>query len=494
MASSYSTDLRIQLMANGENSGTWGTVTNTNLGTIIEDAIAGAATVDIISATQALTAQNGLADQARCSAIILTTSLTAPFTVYVPPVTKLYVIVNNTNYTATISTATSAGGTTPPTPPGLTLGIPANSSCLIRCDGTNIREQLNRVVGDLTVDGVVTTNNNFTSNGNFTELNSAFLGTALPAAISTASPSVVTVGVSPPTGTAITFSQFIGGTVPPELLPGTLYYISKINATTFNFSTSPTLSPLFNVTVAGSGLSFVNTVSLAATPAAESNSTQIATTAFVDTAISSAVTNIPVNLTNWAIAETSTTQTAAITIATPAVVTVTTAPANGTAVEFTTTGALPTGVTAGTPYYVFNRAATTYNLATTLGQSQTATYATATPSTFGVAAAPTNGQVVYFTGTTPSGVTAGVNYYVVNRTTTSFQVSTTSGGSAISFTASGTCTATWQSIVVTSGSQSGVHTENTSKLDFKYKTVNKMSIDLGGNTIASGNVTAFGTP
>jgi hypothetical protein len=129
-----------------------------------------------------------------------------------------------------------------------------------------------------------------------------------------------------------------------------------------------------------------------------------------------------------------------------------------------------------------------------LGQAQTATYATATPSTFGVAAAPTNGQVVYFTGTTPSGVTAGTNYFVVNRTTTSFQVSLTSGGSAITFTASGSCTATWQSIVATSGSQSGVHTENTSKLDFKYKTVNKMSIDLGGNTIASGNVTAFGTP
>ena len=492
MASSYSPDLRIQLMANGENSGTWGTVTNTNLGTIIEDAIAGAATVDITGATQALTAQNGLADQARCSAIIFTTSLTAPFTVYVPPVTKLYVMVNNTSYAATISAATSAGGTTPSG--GLTLAIPANSSCLIRCDGNNIREQLNRVVGDLTVDGVVTTNNNLISNGNFTELNSAFLGTALPCAISTASPSVVTVGASPPTGTAITFSQYIGGTVPPEIIPGTLYYVSKINATTFNFSTSSTLSPLFNVTVAGSGLSYANTVSLAATPAAASNSTQIATTAFVGTAISSAVTNIPVNLTDWSIAETSTTQTATITIATPAVVTVTTAPANGTAVAFTTTGALPTGVTAGTPYYVFNRAATTYNLATTLGQSQTATFATATPSTFGVAAAPTNGQVVYLTGTVPSALTAGTNYFVVNRTTTSFQVSLTSGGSAIAFTGSGSCTATWQSIVATSGSQSGVHTENTSKMYFKYKTVDKMSIDLGGNTIASGNVTAFGTP
>jgi hypothetical protein len=124
----------------------------------------------------------------------------------------------------------------------------------------------------------------------------------------------------------------------------------------------------------------------------------------------------------------------------------------------------------------------------------TATFATATPNTFTVAAAPTNGQVVYFGTGCPSALTAGTNYYVVNRTSTTFQVSLTSGGSAIAFSGSGSCTATWQSIVATSGSQSGVQTENTSKMYFKYKTVDKMSVDLGGNTIASGNVTAFGTP
>ncbi len=41
MPSTYSPDLRIELIANGEQSGTWGTTTNTNLGTLIEDAIAG---------------------------------------------------------------------------------------------------------------------------------------------------------------------------------------------------------------------------------------------------------------------------------------------------------------------------------------------------------------------------------------------------------------------------------------------------------------------
>jgi hypothetical protein len=482
-------------MANGENSGTWGTVTNTNLGTIIEDAIAGIANVSVTSSPRALTAQNGLADEARCSTVVLTTTLTTGFTVYVPPVPKLYVIVNNSSYTATIGASTAPGNTTPSG--GLTLAIPANSSCLVRCDGTNIREQLNSIVGDLKVNGTFTAagnavvSGNASVNGNLTVANSAFLGTQIVVGISTASPSVVTAGASPPSGTAFTFSATLPlGSLPPEITPGTLYYVSKINATTFNFSTSPTLTPLVNVTVAGTGLCFVNPVSLAITPDSTSDSTQIATTSFVQ----GLLTSIPVSLTNWSLAETNTEQAAAITIATPAVVTVTTAPANGTAVAFTTTGALPTGVTANTPYYVFNAASTTYNLATTLGQSQQATFATATPSIFSVAAAPTNGQVVYLTGTIPSALTAGTNYFVVNRTTTSFQVSLTSGGAAIAFTGSGSCTATWQSIVATSGSQSGVHTENTSKLYFKYKTVNKMSVDLGGNTIASGNVTAFGTP
>ena len=58
MPSTYSPDLRIELIANGEKSGTWGTITNDNLGVIIEDAISGLASVSITSANQALTAQN----------------------------------------------------------------------------------------------------------------------------------------------------------------------------------------------------------------------------------------------------------------------------------------------------------------------------------------------------------------------------------------------------------------------------------------------------
>ena len=92
MPSTYSPNLRIEFIATGEQSGTWGVTTNTNLGTLIEDAIAGYVSVSITSANQALTAQNGAADQSRNMTLDLTTTTTANFNVYVPPVDKVYVV------------------------------------------------------------------------------------------------------------------------------------------------------------------------------------------------------------------------------------------------------------------------------------------------------------------------------------------------------------------------------------------------------------------
>jgi hypothetical protein len=279
------------------------------------------------------------------------------------------------------------------------------------------------------------------------------------------------------------------GVLPTGLTVGAVYYVSKINATTFNVSTSPTLSPLVATSAAGSGTHTVTNISLALTPSPLSNSTQVATTAFVKQLF---------DATNWAAAETTATQTATISIANPAVVSVTTAPANGTAVSFSTTGALPTGITANQAYYVANRASTTYNLASAVDNLQVVTLLTiASPGVVTVVSSPQNGDQVSFTttDTLPTGITAGVIYYVINRTSTTFEIAATTGGTAIDFTGSytGTVTATSRTLIITSGSQSGTQTETTSKLFFKYKSINRMSLDLGGNLTVSGNVTAYGT-
>lgn len=165
MPSTYSPDLRIELIANGEKTGTWSTITNDNLGVIIEDAISGLASVSVISANQALTAQNGAVDQARCAALSLTTTTTAPFSVYVPPVTKLYVIENASAYAATVYASTVLGNTTAA---GAGATIPAGKSVLVRCDGTNVFEQFNHVVNNLSVGGALAVTGNAAVTGNLT--------------------------------------------------------------------------------------------------------------------------------------------------------------------------------------------------------------------------------------------------------------------------------------------------------------------------------------
>jgi len=162
MPSTFSPDLRIELMANGGNSGTWGTITNTNLGTLIEDAISGLANVSITSAAQALTIQDGAADQARCAAFNLTTTTTAAFAAYVPPVTKLYVVKNSSIYTATVYASTVAGNTTAA---GTGVAIPAGRTVIIRCDGTNIIDQLDYISGNLTIGGNQTITGNLAVTG-----------------------------------------------------------------------------------------------------------------------------------------------------------------------------------------------------------------------------------------------------------------------------------------------------------------------------------------
>ena len=449
---------------------------------------------------------------------------------------------------ATVFASTVLGNTTAA---GTGIAIPAGKSVLLRCDGTNVVEQLNHIVGAFSVGGNLSVDGN-TSLAKLTTITSATLGSTQTATISVASPTIITVASAPVSGTPILFSTT--GTLPATITVGTTYYVSNISGTTFNISASPTLTPLINVAASGSGTHSVSIISQAVTAPAGTNSNALATTAFVQDAY-------PVALTNWDLAEVFNTQTATITIASPAVVTVATAPANATAVAFSTTGALPTGIVANTAYYVYGRTGTTYRLATTpdttsratmlagatvtgsidatiltvtavssgvlsVGQtisgtgvtggttitaflsgtggagtytvsaSQTVASTTITavsnPGIVTVAAAPANGAVVTFstTGALPTGLVAGTEYFVVNRTATTFRVATTSGGSAITFsgTQSGVQTAAWRTLVNTSGSQSGVQTETTSKLDFNYKTLNRMSVDLGGNLGITGGL------
>ena len=136
MSSTYSPDLRIELIGPGEQPGVWNTTTNTNLGTLIEDAISGYILVSVTSANQALTASNGAADQSRNATVALATTTTADFAVYAPPSPKQYVIYNTTAYVATVYNSTVLGNTTAA---GLGVAVAAGKKVAMFSDGTNFR-------------------------------------------------------------------------------------------------------------------------------------------------------------------------------------------------------------------------------------------------------------------------------------------------------------------------------------------------------------------
>ena len=134
MASTYSPNLRVELIGTGDQAGTWGTTTNTNLGTLIEDSVSGYEAVSVTSANQALTALNGAADQSRNAILALTNTTGANFSVYAPPSSKQYTIYNASSYVATVYNSTALGNTTAA---GAGVAVPSGKTVTMWSDGTN---------------------------------------------------------------------------------------------------------------------------------------------------------------------------------------------------------------------------------------------------------------------------------------------------------------------------------------------------------------------
>jgi len=133
MPSSFSPSLRLELIAPGEQAGTWGTTTNTNLGTLIESSVAGFQTVSVIAADQALTIADGAADQSRSAMLRFTTTTGAAFNVYAPPVSKQYLVFNDSVHAATLFNSTSPGNTIAA---GGGIVVPAGKTLAVYSNGT----------------------------------------------------------------------------------------------------------------------------------------------------------------------------------------------------------------------------------------------------------------------------------------------------------------------------------------------------------------------
>ena len=98
MASTFSDDIKLEKMATGENSGTWGDKTNTNL-ELVEQAIAGYQEIDVASADVTLVMSNAAISNARNMSIKLTGTLAANRTVTCPDsIEKVYNIIDGTDH------------------------------------------------------------------------------------------------------------------------------------------------------------------------------------------------------------------------------------------------------------------------------------------------------------------------------------------------------------------------------------------------------------
>ena len=156
MASTYSSTLNLELQASGENSGTWGTITNNNL-TKLESAVKGYVSVAIASTSDALTAEDGTTADEQSNAIIkLTGSLTNNTTMQCEAVENWYIVDNATTMGTYTLGFKPAGGTA--------TNLVAGSKHILYTDGSTMFDVLNDA-GNITANGTLTVSGNTSLDG-----------------------------------------------------------------------------------------------------------------------------------------------------------------------------------------------------------------------------------------------------------------------------------------------------------------------------------------
>jgi hypothetical protein len=178
MASTYS-DLKIELIGTGDQSGTWGTTTNANLGTALEEAIVGRATATFASdADLTLTLTNSNATQVARNLVLNVTSgvsLTATRDLIVPAIEKPYIIQNNTTGAQSIRVIVAGTGVT----------VPNGKTAIVYNNGTDVTTAID-FIPSLTLGAALPVASGGTGITSFGTGVATFLGTPSSANLATA--------------------------------------------------------------------------------------------------------------------------------------------------------------------------------------------------------------------------------------------------------------------------------------------------------------------
>ena len=155
MANSTSASLKLTVQTTGENSGTWGAFTNSNL-LVLEQAIGGYAGIALNATTGAtLTFSNGVVSNGKNQVIKLTGTITTNVNVIIPDsIEKTYIVENATSGAHTVTVKTTSGS-------GFTFGTTEKTRAIVYSDGTNVVEVINNTQNLLDLADVANTNGNF---------------------------------------------------------------------------------------------------------------------------------------------------------------------------------------------------------------------------------------------------------------------------------------------------------------------------------------------
>jgi hypothetical protein len=193
MSSTYSTNLALELIGTGDQAGNWGSTTNTNLGTLLEQAISGYVTQAVTTGTDTtITIPNGATGVARNMFIELTGTGGTSTNLIVPANKKLYFIYNNSTGAVTVKVSGQTG-----------VSVPSAAKIVLISNGTDIVTATNYMAGATfpspTLTGVPVAPT-ATAGTNTTQIaTTAFVTTGLQAAYPVGSIYMSTVATNPAT-------------------------------------------------------------------------------------------------------------------------------------------------------------------------------------------------------------------------------------------------------------------------------------------------------